>query len=484
MDSPNRESYLSSEVGSYRNTKKKGDDKMKQIKITRTYTSIILLCVIFSVTISPIQAKEEYNVVATLQAPEPTSNGCFGIDSKLFEGGLVVGVYQADVDGITSAGKAYIYDSDWKLKTTLPSPTPREGEAFGRQVDVYGDKLAIGNNRAAVGEFLEAGMVYLFDADGSLTHEIKAHIPGFWQRFGSEIVLGKDIILATEIGGIVEGVSHAGLVNIYDDKGDYIRNLTSPSKKPDGMFGYSIALNDEYILVGESGHIGRSMIPKVCSVYIYDYDWNHVTTLNAPNKEERTIFGISTSMSSDYVVVGEPWATVDGIEKAGKAHIFSTEWNHIATLQSPTPEALAEFGRDVAMGGDIIVVGERKADVDAMNEGKVYVYDLEGILVASLVSPESAVSAMFGYSVETDGEIIVVGETDAEVDGVSKAGKVYIFSLGESTVEQPAKVEETTKTKSDSDTEKSGGIPGFPFESIVLSIGCAILVLWLIQRRH
>jgi len=253
-----------------------------------------------------------------------------------------------------------------------------------------------------------------------------------------------------------------------------------------GGFGWSIAAGDEYVLVGETGYVFENMIPEICSVHVFDYDWNHVATLNAPDQQERTCFGISTSISSDYVVVGEPWATVDGHEKAGRARIYDTDWNHVATLDSPTPEALAEFGCDVAMGGDIVVVGERKGDVDSMNEGKVHIFDLEGNLIASLVSPEPAVSALFGHSVETDGEIIVVGETDIEAGGETKAGKVHVFGLGEPIAEQPAPEEETTETESEPETESetSGGIPGFPLESIVLSIVLTVIGLWLIQIKR
>ena len=456
---------------------------MKQKKLERIRMAFLLLCIIVSLLIIPVRADEAYQVIVTLQAPEPTSSGGFGTETKLFEEGILVGSFKADVDGIASEGQAYFYDSDWNLITTFQSPTPgRDG--FGRQVDAYGDKLVISNVWEMVDDIHSAGKVYLFDTDSSLILELKAPIAGA-RLFGTEVALGKDIILVSEIGAIVEGFSHAGIVQVYDYEGGYIRNLTSPSMKQEGGFGGSIAAGDEYVLVGETG--ARALqIPEICSVYVFDYDWNHVATLNAPDKEERTCFGISTSISSDYVVVGEPWATVEGHENAGRAHIYDTDWNHVTTLKSPTPEALAEFGCDVAMGGDIVVVGERKGDVDTINEGKVHVFDLEGNLIATLVSPEPAVSALFGHSVETDGEIIVVGETGVEAGGESKAGKVHVFGLGEPAAEQPAPEEEATETESEleSETEKSGGIPGFPFESIVLSIALAVLALWLIQRQH
>jgi len=457
---------------------------MKKNKLNQMSTAFFLSCIVVALVIRPVQADEEYHVIATLQSPEPTSSGGFGRVIKLFEGGLIVGVYEADVDDVTSAGKAYVYDPEWDLVTLLQSPTPLEGEAFGRHIDTLGDKIAIANDRALVDGLIEAGMVYLFYTDGSPFLELKAPFVGLYQKFGAEVTLGRDIILIAETGGMVEGASHGGLVHVYDDEGSYIRNLTSPSIKQEGTFGWSIAASDEYVLVGEPGYIPRSMIPKVCSVYVFDYDWNHVATLNAPDQMERTCFGASTSICAGHVVIGEPSATVDGFEKAGRAHIFDTEWNHVATLQSPTPEPLAEFGGDVVVGGDIVVVGECKGDVDSMNEGKAHVFDLDGNLIATLVSPEPAVAALFGSSVETDGEIIVVGETNVEAGGESKAGKVHVFELGEEPEQPDPEEPPDPEPEPDSESRRSGGIPGFPLESIASSIVLAVIVLWLIRRQR
>jgi hypothetical protein len=217
---------------------------------------------------------------------------------------------------------------------------------------------------------------------------------------------------------------------------------------------------------------------------VFDYDWNHVATLNAPEQGEGTLFGYRVAIDSDIIVVGEPLATVNGHVKAGRAHIFDTGWNHIAILQAPTPEDNGEFGIDVAVRGNLIVVGESKSDAKVLNGGKAYVFDLEGNLISALLSPEPSVGAQFGDRVVTDGEFVAVAEVEANVGDVSKAGKVHVFGLGEPAVEQPALEEETTETESDTESEKSGGIPGFPLESAVLSLVLAVLLLWLIQRQR
>jgi len=447
---------------------------------------LIFLIVSSTVLVVSIQAEEEYHVILTLQAPEPTFFGGYGLETALFEDGIVIGEWTGDVGDISSAGRAYIYNKDWDLTSILQAPNPKETENFGRDVDVTDDIIVVGCGSANIGDIEEAGKVYVFDIDGTLLTILQSPDPKAKGDFGNEVSIYNDGILVAEIGGMEHGFIHPGCVYVFTHEGVFIRNVTSPAMKPMGCFGQSLIANEEFIVVGEPGDIGSNHPVDNPSLYVFDYDWNLVTTLQPPDLQERTYFGFSTSMNDDYIVIGERWATVDGHEKAGRAHIYTTSWNHVATLQSPTPEDNGEFGLDVVIGGDIVVVGERRGDVESMNEGKAYVFDLEGNLISTLISPAPFPGNQFGYSVETNGEIIVVCEADVEAGGKSKAGKGHVFGLGEPVAEQPAPEEETTESESDpeSESEKSGGIPGFPLESVVISIVLAVFVLWLIHRKR
>ena len=84
----------------------------------------------------------------------------------------------------------------------------------------------------------------------------------------------------------------------------------------------------------------------------------------------------------------------------------------------------------MAVNEDTIVIGENNADVLEMNEGKAYVFDLEGNIRATIQSPEPGITADFGYSVAVMKEKIIIGERGATVDGKGKAGKAHIFTAG------------------------------------------------------
>jgi hypothetical protein len=335
-------------------------------------------------------------------------------------------------------------------------------------------------------------------------------------------------------------MSADGLVHVYDVDGSLLTSLESPQPTPYGAFGGYIASSDEFILVRDNGWGPFFLIEG--RVHVFDYDWNLVTTLRSPDGQEYSAYGVEVAISGDLVVVGEHWATVDGLEKAGRAHIYDTDWNHIATLNAVEPQENAQFGEGVAIGGGIIVVGERRGDAEVINDGRAYVFDLEGNHIATLTSPEPEIGAQFGSRVDTDGEIVVLGELGASVDGFSKRGKVHVYQAG--TVDftssgltiNPGSVsvggecsnegsmsgshtvvlmingdvedEETVTLAPDESTtvsfdaptsekgtysveiegltgsyEVKGGIPGFPLESIVMGI-LVLMALWLTQRQR
>jgi hypothetical protein len=454
---------------------------MKKGNFKGKHAILILLCILAAISVAPVRAEEEYHVIATLEPSNPQGFGGFGGDIALSGDLLLIGEWWGEVEDFGTAGLAYLYDSDGNLLSTLQAPEPELNAEFGRTVDLLGDMMVVGSPLYDAEGLRRAGEVYVFDSDGSLQFTLQSPDPQMSGNFGIEVALGKDVILVGETGGTTQGILNAGAVHVYDTEGVYLTTFTSPSMKPVGLFGYMLVANEEFILVGEPG--GHDDPPFVIgSVHVFDYDWNLVTTIQAPEQVVRTMFGRSIAIRGETVVIGEIWADVEGVERAGKAYIFDTGWNHLATLVSTAPRVGGEFGRGLVIGGDLMVVGERRGDVISIKEGKAYVFDLEWNLLSTLASPDPTVGAQFGYDVATDGEIVVVADVEANVEGVSKAGKVHVFGPGPGAEAEPEAV--TTETKPAAEEKKpSGGIPGFPYESIIIGLVFGAFVLWLLQRK-
>ena len=173
-------------------------------------------------------------------------------------------------------------------------------------------------------------------------------------------------------------------------------------------------------------------------------------------------------------------AIVDGIDDAGKVHIYNTDGEYLRTLLSPNPDTNAWFGRDVAISGDIIVVGELFGDIaPGLNEGKAYVFNVDGTLIQNLTAPDPSPRGAFGLDVDIQDDIIVVGECWAMVEGNSDSGRLHVYKLG-APVETHESVEEST-TETETASEPSGWIPGYPLWSIGLAL---LLVLIFISRTQ
>ena len=446
---------------------------------------IILLSTLIAISVVPVQAEEEYHVIATLEPSNPQGFGGFGADIALSRDLLLIGEWWGHVEEFGTAGLAYLYDADWNLLSTLQAPELKLNAKFGYSVDLDGDMMVIGSPFYDAGGLRWAGEAYVFDSDGSLQFTLQSPNPQNVGEFGNEVALGKDVILVAEPYGIIQGVHHAGAVHVYNTEGVHITTLTSPSMREGGLFGVKLATNEEFILVGETGESDNPPF-AIGSVHVFDYDWNLVTTIQAPEQLVRTMFGISIAIGGEAVVIGEIWADVEGVEKAGRAYIFDTDWNHLATLQSTAPRDGGEFGRGTAIVGDLIVVGERRGDVISIKEGKVYVYNLEGNLLSTLASPDPTIGAQFGWRVATDGEIVVVSDVEATVEGVTKAGKVHVFAPGPGAEAEAEPELEPVETVTEPEEEPSfwERIPGFPYESIVVGLILGVLVLLLMQQRR
>jgi len=408
-------------------------------------------------------------------------------------------------------------------------------------VAIRGDIILVGEPGADIGDLDQAGRVYIYNSDGSLHATIQSPTPTMNGYFGWSLCFSGDTIVVSDSGADVEGMSYAGEVHLYDSDGNFVETLHSPEPSIGVYFGYSLdgsegifVVGEQYAKVGETGQAGKA--------YIFASDGDLLATLQSPEPQYDAIFGNIIAVSGDIVVVGEYWAEVEGLSKAGRAHIFDTEGNLLATLQSPEPEATAMFGRWVDTSGDLILIAEPSANGESVDEGRAYVFDPEGNLLATLSAPEPTLRTEFGNLVFVKGEIIAVMEY-----GASKVGKLYIFQPGaaaftssgltinpssvnidgtvtisvqcsnegsisgshtvtlmiDGEVEDEKTVtvdpDESTTISFDAPTsekgtysveidgltgsyEVKGGIPGFPVESLIAGLAVAILVLWFRQR--
>ncbi|MCR9145104.1 MAG: FG-GAP repeat protein [bacterium] len=191
------------------------------------------------------------------------------------------------------------------------------------------------------------------------------------------------------------------------------------------------------------------------AAYVFRFqndEWTQEAYLKASNTEGTDQFGTSVAISGDTLVVGasteDSAATgvngsqANGVMNSGAAYVFRRDsldiWTQEAYLKASNTGNGDEFGRRVAISGDLIAVSARNEDSNAAgingdqsdnsagNAGAAYVFRRTGSGAAATWAQEAYIKAStpsgnerFGTSIALDGETLVVG---AILDGSDATG--------------------------------------------------------------
>ena len=104
-----------------------------------------------------------------------------------------------------------------------------------------------------------------------------------------------------------------------------------------------------------------------------------------------------------------------------------TQYNHVFTIESPFPENHGWFGYQVELSNGIIAIGAPYANTEYEEAGKIFLYDLEGKLVATIESPTSQYNDQFGYNLDLSDNRLISGEL-SDVESLRLAGRAHIFA--------------------------------------------------------
>ena len=139
---------------------------------------------------------------------------------------------------------------------------------------------------------------------------------------------------------------------------------------------------------------------------------------------------------------------VDSVENengvdAGAAYLFDTKTGQrLAKILPDDGAAGDEFGRDLAISGDTIVVGARLDDDIGNSSGAAYVFVRSaGIWTqqTKLFGDDTAAFDEFGSSVSISGETVVVGAPLTD-EAISASGSAYVFVRSGTTWSQQDKL--------------------------------------------
>lgn len=218
---------------------------------------------------------------------------------------------------------------------------------------------------------------------------------------------------------------------------DIIKKKMPAANAQSGNFGYAVAINGNYAVVGAySDSVGNNGY-YVGSAYIYKKisgNWILHSRIIAADGMQGDEFGYSVAIDGDYIAIGAIDAHNAANATSGAVYVFMRNggnWVQQAKLTASDGAAGYDFGVSVAIQGTTIITGAQKTKVgNTLNQGAAYVFTRTGaawLQQTKLIANDGAAEDHFGVSVALNNNDIVVGANRAKVNGVFE-GAAYVFT--------------------------------------------------------
>ena len=368
-------------------------------------------------------------------------------------------------------------------------------DRLGYSVDISGNYAIIGcygDDFAPVDPNM--GSAYIFEKTGiedwTFVQKVSASDRDDYDRFGWSVAIDGDIAVVgayQEDHNLVDAapLSNAGSAYVYTRGVDGVwiqmQKLVASDRTAGDEFGWAVDISDSTIIVGahHEGHdaFGGAYEYHAGSAYIFDLNlagtWvetqkivgsqradDHFYPEGRPDPDDENLsdlFGGSVAISGNYIIVGAHnhdyglgGVGTGFLWNQGIAYVFERSggvWTEVEKLQATIQKAWDRFGYAVDIDSTLAVVGvwaEDESEFGAaslMNSGGAYIFerDLSGnwIQEQKLDASDRTTGDHFGRSVAIDGDYLVIGAEQEDIDGdgglgdtLSNAGAAYIFLKG------------------------------------------------------
>jgi len=421
---------------------------MKSISYMRISAfSVFFLLILLGIS-SMAVAKQPEACDVRLTAGDPVEGAEFG-RSVAIDGNLVaVGAGNANAGSTSGAGAVYLFHRQGQTyirEAKLVAPDATSGAEFGRAVAIQGNLVAVGSRFAEAGGLEKAGAVYLFRKHmGSWRYEAKVSSPNpaDEDNFGRAVALQGNILVVTsrkeESGADDVEADDVGAAYVFLHRGNrwiFSEKLTAGDPVPKAYFGQSVALRGNLLAIG-----ARNADPEGAgAVYLFQRTgegWKEFAKVIPPDGAKDDNFGFTVAMLGNTMAVGARRADPGGTEDAGAAYVFSVSGHtvdHVATLTASDGQKKDQFGQSIAMAGDVIAVGANRADIGKNagkkgDQGAIYLFrraDNSWKQIRKLTACNGLAGDEFGYSLSAFGNKLVTGAHFAD----STAGAAYVLPL-------------------------------------------------------
>jgi hypothetical protein len=319
--------------------------------------------------------------------------------------------------------------AQWTYEDQFGADVPVQDDTLGTDLVLCGDTIVAGapGNTAAGSE---AGAAYVFVRSGTTWTQqaiLLGSDPTNYGHVGVTVAFDGDTVVC----GSKDGASNQeGAAYVFTRSGtDWSEQTILLGTSTVSGFGVAVALDGDTALVGDHREPVRGVL-AAGAVYVFRRTgtvWAQEALLTARVPVTASDFGEDIAIQGDTVVVGSTEAG------PGLAHIFyrvGTVWSDATELLASDGVAGDDFGSALALDGDTLVVGAENDDIGSESAGSAYVFVRTGtdwVEQAKLTGLNGKTGDDFGATLALEGDALVVGAPRDDVQGFSSAGSAHFF---------------------------------------------------------
>lgn len=369
-----------------------------------------------------------------LLAADGSLDDRFGSSVSIDDYSAIVGAYFDDVNTQNNAGSAYVFvysGSAWTQQQKLTASDAAADDEFGISVAISGDYAIVGAHHDD-DNGLDSGSAYIFHRSGSSWSQQTKIKPGdgaAGDKFGRSVDIDRDWAIVGAPGkNSDQGFSYA-----FQRSGTTWTQRGKLGATSSKMLGWSVSISGDTVVMGAYGTNSNTG-----EAHIYQWissSWYGKGKLTASDGISYDLFGHSVSIDDDYIVIGAPGhdLTTGG---EGAAYVFekpTTGWADMTETKKLIASDAASadsFGRHVSVNGSKAIITAPEDDDNGLASGSAYVFirnSSSWIQDAKLTASDGASSDFFGWYVSMCGNYAIIGAYADDNSNGNDAGSAYIF---------------------------------------------------------
>ena len=344
---------------------------------------------------------------------------------------LVCGAPEDDA-AANRSGSAYVFKwetDSWVQHSKIVPADAQSGAQFGNAVAMAGNYLLIGAFRDKE-HGNQAGAAYLWERFGdtwSFQTKLTPNTPQANSEFGYSVAINGDyaVIGAHRYEHSGENI---GAAYVFERNGmSWVQDamLLETGLTPSSSYGCAVGVNGNTIMVGAKDDATTGI--STGAVYIYDHDgvnWNFLQRMVHPNGNDNDHFGCSLAIDTGgWAIVGADAGNGSAVD-SGLAYICNYHngtWGPFIKHVPIPSEPDVGFGWSVAMKGGSAAVGAPWTNAEGVTlSGKVHTYNYDGSTWqygATFTASDPTFNGHLGYSVAVQNNEGVFGAIGAENNG-------------------------------------------------------------------